>query len=489
MAKHPSKVDGSRSREPKNFKEKRHRGSRGSYPIMEEDMNLTEMAAPKPAEPDSTRQDTLENEQEENEHWGTMWFDTTSNEHLTEIAAPSPISCRQCSHTESRLSRRDTQRSQTAVAGDELSRGKTLKERLVRRFWSESVTISWLIFFSLLGTLARLGTEAMATYPNAPFPSTVLWANLGGSFFLGFLIEDRKLFEKVVQRSLSPETSRDDGKRGATIKARKTALPLYIGLATGFCGSFTSFSTLISDAFLALSNSLPSPSPSSPYHTIPATSIHSRNGGYSVMAVLGILIIQTCVSVAALKTGAEIALGLQPIVPALPVEVLNNVLNLVALPIGMGSWVGAILLCIWPPGGSAWRARATLPLAFAPIGCLARFYTSKYLNPMLPAFPLGTFVINIFGTCVSAMCFDLQRANSTRAPSGTTACALLQGVIQGFSGCATTVSTWVAELQSLRRRHAWIYGMASIGVALSCQIVIVGPVRWTIGLKAARCIA
>ncbi|KAL9616365.1 MAG: hypothetical protein Q9160_008759 [Pyrenula sp. 1 TL-2023] len=445
------------------------------------------MAAPEPEESDSARQDALEDEQEENEHWGTMWFDTTSNEYLTEIAAPSPISCRQCSQTESRLSRRDTQRSRTTVADGDVLNRERLQERLVRRFWSESVTISWLVFFSLLGTLARLGIEAIATYPNAPFLSTVLWANLGGSFFLGFLIEDRKLFEKVVQRSLSPETSKDDEKRGATIKARKTALPLYIGLATGFCGSFTSFSTLISDAFLALSNSLPSPSPSSPYHAIPVTSIYSRNGGYSFMAVLGILIIQTCVGVSALKAGAQLALELQPIVPALPVEVLNNCLNLVALPIGIGSWIGAILLSIWPPGGPVWRARATLPLAFAPIGCLARFYTSKYLNPMLPAFPLGTFVINIFGTCVSAMCFDLQRAESTRAPSSITACALLQGVIQGFSGCATTVSTWVAELQSLMRRHAWVYGIASIGVALSCQIVIVGPVRWTIGLKNASC--
>ena len=57
-------------------------------------------------------------------------------------------------------------------------------------------TISYLILFSILGTLARLGVEAITRYPQAPFTSAVLWANVGGSLFMGFLAEDRHLFRE-----------------------------------------------------------------------------------------------------------------------------------------------------------------------------------------------------------------------------------------------------------------------------------------------------
>lgn len=449
---------------------------------MERDMNLSSMTAPEPAEPDSARQNALEDED-----WGTFYSDHTSDEFLAEVAVPSPNLCRQCSRIESRASRIERSRSRATIEDRHASHKKVVEKFMTGRLYDESLVIAWLIFFSLMGTLARLGTEAIATFPNAPFPSTVLWANLGGSFLLGFLIEDREFFERDLDSASSDDASKNKERRNSIGKARRTAIPLYIGLSTGFCGSFTSFSTMIMDAFLALSNTLQSPSPSSPYHTIPTTSIHPRNGGYSFMAVLAVLIVHICVSMSSLQAGAQVALGLRPVVLGLPFRTVNRILKVIAIPLGIGSWFGAIILCLWPPGGPNWRSPVTLPLAFAPIGCLARFYASKYLNPMVSAFPLGTFAVNIFGTCVLGMCFDLQRAKSPIAPSDTISCAFLQGAIQGFSGCATTVSTWVAELQGLRRRHAWTYGLVSVGVALSCLVTIMGPVRWTIGFRPPKC--
>lgn len=450
---------------------------------MERDTNLSSMRVPEPAAPDTNRHNTLEDEDE----WGTFYSDQTEDEFLAEVAAPSPTLCRQCSRAESRQSRLERPRSRITTEEQDPSGKTVIRIFLEGRLLDEMLVISWLIFFSLLGTLARLGTEAVATYPQAPFPSTVLWANLGGSFFLGFLIEDRKSFEKVLSPAPLHRDSNKNEKEASSVSPRQTALPFYIGLSTGFCGSFTSFSTLIVDAFLALSNTLPSPSSSSPFHSAPPMSNHPRNDGFSFEAVLAVLIIQICISMASLQIGAQLALGLREVLPNLPIQVLNRVLNLVAIPIGTGSWLGAVFLVIWPPGGFVWRGQVIFPLVFAPIGCLARFYMSKYLNPMIPAFPLGTFAINIFGTCVAGMCFDLQRAKSPLAPSSAISCVLLQGIIQGFSGCATTVSTWVAELQGLKRRHAWIYGVLTIGVALLCQVAIMGPVRWTIGFRAAKC--
>ncbi|KAI4796373.1 hypothetical protein E4T45_11995, partial [Aureobasidium sp. EXF-8846] len=128
--------------------------------------------------------------------------------------------------------------------------------------------ISHLIFFSIWGTLARLGMQWLTFYPGAPLVTPVLWANVGGSFVMGFLSEDRQVFREewglenidihTREKALEQERSDPDAAKKAHGKTKKT-IPLYIGLATGFCGSFTSFSSFMRDVFLALSNDLPTP--------------------------------------------------------------------------------------------------------------------------------------------------------------------------------------------------------------------------------------
>ena len=342
-------------------------------------------------------------------------------------------------------------------------------------------TISWLIFFSFWGTLARLGVEAITLYPNAPFTSRVLWANVGGSFFIGFLTEDRKLFQQEWG-SPAPTTE-----HAAHVKVKKT-IPLYIGLATGFCGCFTSFSSFMKDAFLALTNALESPSGTVPYHSDPV--IASRNGGYSFLALLAILIVEPAVSISALKVGAHFALLLEPITPTLPFRLTRRFVDPLAVVLAFGCYLGAILLSIWPAGEKTnWRFRATFPLVFSPLGCLLRYYLSKYLNARMPSFPLGTFMANIFGTIVLGMAWDLQHTKGIGAPPGASvsACTVLEGIIEGFCGCLTTVSTWVLELDALRRRHAWFYGLSSVAIGLGFMIIIMGSMGWTIGFASPAC--
>jgi CrcB protein len=71
---------------------------------------------------------------------------------------------------------------------------------------------------------------------------------------------------------------------------------------------------------------------------------------------------------------------------------------------------------------------------------------------------------------------------------GRVGCQALQGVMDGFCGATTTVSTWVAELQSLRRRHAYVYAMASVVCGLCFMLVIMGSVRWTVGWSSPACV-
>ncbi|RDW88528.1 hypothetical protein BP6252_00560 [Coleophoma cylindrospora] len=365
-------------------------------------------------------------------------------------------------------------------------------------------TVSYLIFFSLLGTLARLGLQAITFYPGAPIVFSEVWANFGGCLIFGFLSEDRMLFkhewgtatyDQAIARAKVRQHDEEDGasfeKPDEIIAAKKAhaatkkTIPLFVGLATGFCGSFTSFSSFIRDAFLALSNHLPTPLDHPADYTLSSTtsSTVSRDGGYSFMALLAVLIITVALCMAALQFGAHLAILSEPHTPSLPFLPARKVVDPIFVFLAWGSWLGAILLAIFPPDAVTWRGRAVFALVFAPVGCLIRFYASLFLNRRIASFPLGTFVVNIFGTMILGLSYDLQHVPL----GGVIGCQVLQGIEDGFCGCLTTVSTWIGELDGLRRSNAYRYGTASVVVALSSLIVIMGSMQWTVGFSALVC--
>lgn len=118
-----------------------------------------------------------------------------------------------------------------------------------------------------------------------------------------------------------------------------------------------------------------------------------------------------------------------------------------------------------------------------------RYYISLLLNTKIPSFPLGTFVCNMFGTAVLGMSYDLQRVAIGGVAGGSVVgCQVLQGVEDGFCGALTTVSTWMLELDTLKRGHAYVYGASSVVAGLSIITVIMGSVRWSIGWEAVACV-
>ncbi|KAJ5537116.1 hypothetical protein N7513_010302 [Penicillium frequentans] len=351
-------------------------------------------------------------------------------------------------------------------------------------------TISYLIFFSILGTLARLGLQALTFYTGAPVVTGVLWANVTGSLVMGFLVEDSNIFrEEWGSPPTPPKDEHSAEEHTKKHKATKKSIPMYIGLTTGFCGCCTSFSSFIRDIFLALANALPDPS-------LPAgASIASRNGGYSFMALVAVLLITVSLCLSALIFGAHLALALGRFTPTIPFALTRRVLDPVMVVLGWGCWLGAVFLAIWPPdrynaGPEEWRGRAVFAIVFAPLGCLFRFYVSLYLNSRVPAFPLGTFAVNMFGTVVEGVCYDLQHVSGLGAvvPAALTGCQVLQGVMDGFCGATTTVSTWVVELNGLaKREHAYVYGVTSVAGGLGFMVVIMGSLLWTRGFDDPVC--
>lgn len=208
----------------------------------------------------------------------------------------------------------------------------------------------------------------------------------------------------------------------------------------------------------------------------------SRNGGYSFMAVVGVVIITVCLSLTALKCGAHLAVSLERVTPSLPFSLTRKLIDRFVVLLGWGSWVGAILLCVRPPH-DFWRGQVTFSLVFAPLGVFARFYLAILLNGKISAFPVGTFIANVLASAIVAAVWDMNHA----AVGGVIGCQVLQGIDSGLCGCLGTVSTWAAELLSLKRKHSYLYGSVSVLVSLAIVVVIAGPLNWTIGTEELLC--
>jgi len=212
------------------------------------------------------------------------------------------------------------------------------------------------------------------------------------------------------------------------------------------------------------------------------------------MALVAVILLTVSLSLSALIFGAHLALALAQYTPTVPFALTRRVLDRIIVVLGWGCWLGAVFLAIWPPdrhdGPDTWRGRAVFSCVFAPVGCFVRYYLSMYLNSRIPAFPLGTFTTNVFGTIIEGVCYDLQHVSGLGAvvPAALTGCQVLQGVMDGFCGSATTISTWVVEMNGLsKRRHAYVYGLASVVVSLCFLIVIMGSLLWTRGFAEAVC--
>lgn len=443
-----------------------------------------------------------------------------AEKNLDEIAAPSPISdrsegpTRRHEYLEDVTSRHSAQQSLPHGDGRRSYHDKPAeapaeqKERHKRRHHSEYLTkifaYSYLVLFAILGTLTRLVIESLTFYPGSPVTTSVLWANVGGSFVMGFLSEDKELFRNDSIQ-ISRRDSSSDPETHALWKAQqiahKKAVPLYIGLTTGFCGCLTSFSTFMRDVFLALSNNLLVPH--EPYSKLSLfvldTGPKAPNGGFSFMAVLAVLVTEIGLSMVGLTVGAHVAIFTSSRLPRIQLTHVRRFLDPLMLVLASLAWIFVICLVILLPhvkndaslwSSEIWAGPSLFALAFAPVGCLTRFYISLKLNRRIPSFPLGTFTANIGGTMILGMAFSLQHASIGSSGLGGQSligCQALQGIIDGFCGSMTTVSTWVLELSDSKRKHAYIYGSISVAVGMAMLIIEIGSLWWTRGFELPAC--
>ena len=387
-------------------------------------------------------------------------------------------------------------------------------------------TVSHLIFFSFLGTLARLGLQKLTVYPGAAVVTGVLWANLAGCFIMGMLGELRELMlpsslssekenatdeegvsnhphqEEQIQPDISTGNQNTEARLPGSIPRKKMMMtttptpPIYIGLTTGLCGSMTSFSSFMRDIFLALSDDLPDPSSST------TTTHHHTSPGQNVMSTLAIIILTLSLSLSALQSGTHLGNFLQRYITTCTTNplprrffplLLPSLLDPVILLLSITSYP-TILVLVLTHAPYQTHTSTLYALIFSPPACLARFYLSKRLNPVFPTFPIGTFTVNLLGTMALGAAWDLQHTRD-----GPVACQVLQGFQDGFCGCLTTVSTWAVEMKGLSgekgkgkgkgtgRGKAYAYAAASVLVGLLALVAVMGGVKWSVGFRKRVC--
>lgn len=315
---------------------------------------------------------------------------------------------------------------------------------------------------SIFGVLARLGIMLLTTYSGS-YLGGVIWANFAACFIMGAAVESSSIWAAVTNS------------KGGT----KASLPLYTGITTGFCGTFSSFSTVILEAFEKSADL-----ELDVYY-------HYPNAAYGIMEFLSVILAQFGTSLLAFHLGKHFMEILEETGAAHVVisTRLYTSLECTVEVMAVASYIVVIVLIGTMKLGD-WRIW-TFSCLFAPVGAILRFYLSKQ-NAVIKGFPIGTFAANTIGSLVLGVLTLVLRGklpahHENQIITSVISCQVITGVDDGFCGALTTVSTFVSELTSLETKKAYKYGFASIAVSYCLVLLTLGTYNWSVGITTSVC--
>lgn len=314
---------------------------------------------------------------------------------------------------------------------------------------------------SIWGVLGRKGLMALTTY-NGSFLSGVIWANFAACIVMGMAVDSTNLWRELI----------DSGDY-----ANKGIIGVYVGITTGFCGTLSSFSSVMLEAFNKSADTLPGD-----YYSYP-------NSAYGIMEFLSVIIAHMCLSLTGFQIGKHLIDVVDPALPVLSKKFYRTLEKLWII-LGLAAFI-IIIVLIGVKNDGSWRSW-TFACFFAPFGALSRFFLSKYLNPEIKNFPLGTFTANLWGTLLLAIFTLLGRGKLpgntlSQIVTNVLSCHVLTGLDDGFCGALTTVSTFVVELFGLNTLHSYRYGFYSIASSYIVTMLVLGSYNWTVGLTNPVC--
>ena len=354
-------------------------------------------------------------------------------------------------------------------------------------FWPELMSYVHLGFFALVGCNLRIVMEDAVVRSIAPDDNALfqdLPGNMLGCFFIG-------LFTSAAAQNRGEQSIAVFPLEWTWIQNNAA---LQLGLRTGFCGSLTTFATWQFSMTKLWFNE---------YGGKPYSSAWSALFGW----VIGLLL-----SIASVTVGEHFA--------CLIMDYQNMVRNAIhkkegkstakddveVVEMGRGDCCGGLVAELCCKGGegvflaqsfvlfafTAFYAtsialastepetkdtgRIMLALVFAPLGAILRWRLSK-LNGYngIKTFFMGTFLANFFGSVVDGvvygMKYDLLASDHATQLGTKIKIHILEGVGTGFSGCLTTVSTFMTEIVKLLPKEKGIFPLHSYVYALTTIVL------------------
>lgn len=284
---------------------------------------------------------------------------------------------------------------------------------------------------AIWGVLARKGLTLLTTYDGV-YLGGVVWANFAACLVIA-------VFSKYQKSGI------------------------VIGVSTGFCGTLSSFSSLMIEAFN--------------YGANVEVGFHYNypNAAYGIMQVISVILTQLGVSFLGYHIGIHLSFHSKLIAQN------QNTLSVISAIAGILLFItSAILLGLV----DSWR-QWMFSCLFAPFGAILRYHLAK-LNS---TWPHGTFLANIIGSIVLAVLTLISRSKKSQGLLVTShiGCEAIQGAGDGFCGGLSTVSTFVGELYKMKVPQKYDYGIKSIVICFTAVLLILGPYNWTRGLVDPVC--
>jgi CrcB protein len=123
------------------------------------------------------------------------------------------------------------------------------------------------------------------------------------------------------------------------------------------------------------------------------------------------------------------------------------------------------------------------PMAFSVFGTWTRHLLGVLFNLRIAHFPLGTFISNMLATAVIGGMYAVRCAHPEL---DYTRIAVVQGIVDGFCGCLSTVSTYAAEIWAMKGWHVWVYVFASWIGAQALLVCTLASVSWSGGITSIQ---